>query len=110
MTMSDSTIPVVEDGCDVRRFLIEAIAEITSTDAAGLTDRTPLVGEGSPLDSRDLVELLLCAEDFARARLLARFDWTSSDSIKRQREILRSVGSLAEHLRSLPSAHGGHGT
>jgi hypothetical protein len=67
-----------------------------------VTPDTVLVGTGRVVDSADLVMLLLAAEEFARDRLGAYFDWTSDSAMSEARSVLRNVGSLARHLSELP--------
>ena len=59
---------------------------------------TPLIGANRAVDSADLVVLLLAVEDYARDNLGFQWDWTSDSAMSEARSVLRSIGSLAEHL------------
>lgn len=85
---------------DVEKFLRDEVAAITGSDS--ITAETVLIGAGRVVDSADLVMLLLSAEDFARDRLGAHFDWTSDSAMSEARSVLRTVGTLARHLSELP--------
>lgn len=71
--------------------LIRALPEDPSLDVA---DDTPLIGDGSLLDSMKLVELCLALEDKA-ADLGFEFDWTSAAAMSRSRSMFRTAGTLA---------------
>jgi hypothetical protein len=47
------------------------------------------------------VMLLIAAEEFARDKLGATFDWTSDSAMSAARSVLRNVGSLSKHLSEL---------
>ena len=59
-----------------------------------VTDETPLIGDGSILDSMKLVELCLLLEDLA-SELDFEFDWTSDVAMSKSRSMFRTAGSLA---------------
>ena len=63
-----------------------------------ITTATPLIGANRAVDSADLVVLLLAVEDYARDNLGFQWDWTSDSAMSEARSVLRSIGSLAEHL------------
>ncbi len=86
---------------DVERFVRDEVAALTGQPEAAITPETVLVGQGRVVDSADLVMLLLSAEEFARERLDATFDWTSDAAMSEARSVLRTVGSLARHLSEL---------
>jgi len=58
---------------------------------------TPLIGEGSILDSMKLVELCLSLEDKA-SDMGFEFDWTYDAAMSRTRSMFRSAGSLASEF------------
>jgi len=70
---------------------IQSLLENTSLTVA---DDTPLIGDGSVLDSMRLVELCLALEDKASA-LNFEFDWTSDAAMSKSRSMFRTAGSLA---------------
>lgn len=87
---------------EVEQFLRQEVAALTGVPFEKTGADTVLVGAGRVVDSADLVMLLLAAEDFARDRLGATFDWTSDSAMSAARSVLRNVGSLADHLVRLP--------
>jgi hypothetical protein len=89
---------------EVETFLRDEVAALTSAPRDSVTGETVLVGAGRVVDSADLVMLLLSAEEFARERLGASFDWTSDSAMSEARSVLRSIGSLARHLTDLQPA------
>jgi acyl carrier protein len=58
---------------------------------------TPLIGDGSLLDSMKLVELCLMLEDTA-ADLGFEFNWTSDATLSRSRSMFRTVGTIIEEF------------
>jgi acyl carrier protein len=89
---------------EIERFLRNEVAAITGRSADAIDEGTVLVGAGRVIDSADLVMLLLAVEDYARDELGAHFDWTSDSAMSEARSVLRSVGSLAQHLSQLTPA------
>lgn len=88
---------------EIEGFIRDEVAALTSVPSGAITAETVLVGTGRVVDSADLVMLLLAAEEFASERLNAHFDWTSDSAMSEARSVLRSVGSLARHLSTLPA-------
>lgn len=86
---------------EVERFLRDEVGALTGQPAEMVTADTVLVGQARVVDSADLVMLLLAAEEFARDRIGATFDWTSDSAMSEARSVLRSVGTLASHLSQL---------
>lgn len=86
---------------EIEAFVRDEVATLTNIAPEEVTADTVLVGGGRVVDSADLVMLLLAAEDFARERLGATFDWTSDSAMSEARSILRNVGSLSRHLLTL---------
>jgi acyl carrier protein len=89
---------------EIEEFLRGEVAAFTGKEPATITSETVLVGAGRVVDSADLVMLLLAAEDFARDRLGAQFDWTSDSAMSEARSVLRNIGTLARHLFDLQPA------
>src|SRR5688500_16639190 len=83
----------------VRKFLIESVAEIAGESPDSLDAATRLSGARSVLDSRDLVELLLATEDYAQSQFGVRFNWTPRGGAGRA--VFETIGSLAEHVAGL---------
>ena len=88
---------------EIEKFIRDEVASLTAQPSGEVTADTVLVGTGRVVDSADLVMLLLAAEEFARDRMNAQFDWTSDSAMSEARSVLRSVGSLAKHLSQLPA-------
>lgn len=89
---------------EIEEFLRNEIAALTARGAGEISANTVLVGSGRVLDSADLVMLLLAVEEFAQERMGAHFDWASDSAMSEARSVLRSVGSLADHLMTLQSS------
>ena len=89
---------------EIELFLRNEVAAITGKPADTIKADTILVGGGRVIDSADLVMLLLSVEDYAREELGAHFDWTSDSAMSEARSVLRSVGTLAQHLSLLAPA------
>ncbi len=71
-----------------------AIASLSDEPYLTISDATPLIGDGSVLDSSRLVELCLSLEDKA-SELGFEFDWTSEAALSKSRSMFRNAGSLA---------------
>jgi acyl carrier protein len=78
-----------------RQAVFSAIAKLAQEATAPITDATPLIGDGSVLDSMRLVELCLSLEDLAGEHGF-EFDWTSEAAMSRSRSIFRTAGALAD--------------
>jgi acyl carrier protein len=89
---------------DAESFIREELASLTGADQMSINAETVLVGQNRVLDSADLVVLLLAVEEFARDKMGVEWDWTSDSAMSEARSVLRSVGSLAQHLASLQPA------
>ena len=79
---------------DVFQIILNGIEDKTIL----VTDDTPLIGDGSILDSMKLVELCLTLEDFAEEKGF-EFDWTSDQAMSRSRSMFRTAGSLANEFK-----------
>lgn len=88
---------------EIEEFLRNEVASLTGRNVADVSPGTVLVGGGRVVDSADLVMLLLAVEEFAQEKLGATFDWTSDSAMSEARSVLRSVGSLTDHLMTLQS-------
>lgn len=73
------------------------ITELLEDKSIFISDETPLIGDGSVLDSMKLVELCLILEDMASEHGFS-FDWTSDSAMSRSRSMFRTAGALAEEF------------
>lgn len=80
-----------------RDAVFAAIAKLAQEAGTPVTDTTPLIGDGSVLDSMRLVELCLSLEDLAGEHGF-EFDWTSEAAMSRSRSIFRTAGALADEF------------
>lgn len=81
----------------VRAAVFTAISKLAPEAKDSVTDATPLIGDGSVLDSMRLVELCLSLEDLAGEHGF-EFDWTSEAAMSRSRSIFRTAGALADEF------------
>jgi len=79
---------------ELKTYVFNAILSLLEDKTNQISDDTPLIGEGSLLDSMKLVELSLKLEDTA-ADLGFEFDWTSDAAMSRSRGMFRTAGALA---------------
>ena len=63
---------------------------------SSIDDNTPLIGEDSPLDSMNIVNLCLRLEDLANDQDF-NFDW-SGETMSKSKSMFRSVSSLSEEF------------
>jgi acyl carrier protein len=73
------------------------ITELLKDKSLSVTEDTPLIGNGSLLDSMKLVELCVVLEDKA-SEIGFEFDWTSEAAMSRSRSMFRTAGSLASEF------------
>ena len=85
----------------IKEYLVKELAAITNRPPESFNEASGLIGSESVVASREFVELLLAAEDFANQQLGVAFDWTSDSAMSEARSQYRTVGSLAEHLLQL---------
>ena len=83
---------------EIEKFIIDEVSMLIGDTESKVTKATPLIGQNRAVDSADLVVLLLAVEDYARENLGFEWDWTSDSAMSEARSVLRSIGSLAEHL------------
>lgn len=81
----------------LRHAVFTAISKLAPEAKDPITDTTPLIGDGSVLDSMRLVELCLSLEDLAGEHGF-EFDWTSEAAMSRSRSIFRTAGALADEF------------
>ena len=90
-------MPQSSNPSSLRDTVFSAISKLTPEAGAPVADTTPLIGDGSVLDSMRLVELCLSLEDLASERGF-EFDWTSEAAMSRSRSIFRTAGALADEF------------
>lgn len=84
---------------DLREQIFSEITSLLDDKKLKLSDDTPLIGDGTVLDSMKLIELCLSLEDIAIG-LDFEFDWTSDTAMSRSRSMFRTAGSLAAEFIS----------
>jgi len=83
---------------EIEKFICDEVAMLIGDTGAKVDAATPLIGPNRAVDSADLVVLLLAVEDYANETLGFQWDWTSDSAMSEARSVLRTIGSLAEHL------------
>ena len=83
---------------DIKHEVFQIILNTVEETSIQINDDTPLIGDGSVLDSMKLVELCLALEDFAEEKSF-EFDWTSDQAMSRSRSMFRTAGSLAVEFK-----------
>ena len=84
---------------EIRQAVNKLIIEVIEDKTIQVNDNTPLIGDGSVLDSMKLVELCLSLEDYAEEKGF-EFDWTSGQAMSRSRSMFRTVDSLITEFLS----------
>ncbi|MBY4947383.1 hypothetical protein K6V92_12220 [Cupriavidus respiraculi] len=87
----------MSDVATLKPEIFALIGELAEDKTLAVSDDTPLIGDGSLLDSMKLVELCLALEDKA-ADLGFEFDWTSAAAMSKSRSMFRTAGTLAEEF------------
>ena len=82
-------------------FLLQEVSAISGVPAGNLSEATPLIGTGTVLNSRGLVELLIALEEFSEEKLRVHFDWTSDSAMSSSRSVYRTVASLGDYIAGL---------
>jgi len=82
-------------------FLVQEVSAISGLPLGKLSETTPLIGSGTVLNSRGLVELLVALEEFSEEKLQVHFDWTSDSAMSTNRSVYRTVASLADYIASI---------
>ena len=89
---------------ELKAQIFAEIAELVDDSSVTITDDTPLLGDGSVLDSMKVVTLCIALEDLAVDHDFD-FDWTSDAAMSRSRSMFRTAGSLvAEFLSQMQGA------
>ena len=89
---------------ELKAQIFAEIAGLVDDSSIAITDDTPLLGDGSVLDSMKVVTLCIALEDLAVDHDFD-FDWTSDAAMSRSRSMFRTAGSLAaEFLNQMQGA------
>tara|TARA_B100002019_G_C21216520_1_gene572343 strand:- start:415 stop:681 length:267 start_codon:yes stop_codon:yes gene_type:complete len=70
-------------------------------DESEINEDLQLLGDGSKVKSRDLVEILLIIEDYLDEKHNVEFDWSSSNAMSDANSNYRNLGTLITHVKSL---------
>lgn len=89
----------MSDIASIKSQIFSTMKALLEDQSAAVDENTPLIGDGSALDSMKLVELCLSLEDKA-SDMGFEFDWTSDAAMSRSRSMFRTVGSLASEFLS----------
>jgi hypothetical protein len=92
--MSADARPNPRDPARLEAQVYAALRDLTEGKNIAIGSESPLVGEGSMLDARMLIELCLMLEDLA-SDVGFQFDWSSEAAAPRPNGMFRNVGSLA---------------
>lgn len=82
---------------EIKSRIFAEIFELADNEEIVISDDTPLLGDGSVLDSMKLVTLCIALEDIAVDHDFD-FDWTSDAAMSRSRSMFRTAGSLVEEF------------
>ena len=82
-------------------FLVQEVSAISGAPVGNVSETTPLIGAGTVLNSRGLVELLVALEEFSEEKLHVHFDWTSDSAMSTSRSVYRTIASLADYIASI---------
>ncbi len=99
MVTREQTIPLLMEA------LREILATVEDVDAAAATADTPLVGEGSPMDSIHLVQFVLESEERLASDLGVEVSLTDERAFSRSASPFRSVRSLADYVAEISPEH-----
>ncbi len=78
---------------NLEKIAMDTIQNAVSQDRIVITKDTPLIGDGSALDSMKLVEVCLALEDISDNHDF-EFDWTSEAAMSKSRSMFRTAGTL----------------
>ncbi len=76
----------------------EAIKEILDNSSVELKDDTPLIGDESPMDSMNLVNLCIRLEEISEEQGF-QFDWTG-ETMSKSKSMFRTISNLASEFES----------
>lgn len=89
----------MKDSNLIKSDVFALIKSLIDDKSVNIVDETPLIGEGSLLDSMKLIELCLALEDKSN-ELGFQFDWTSDAAMSKSRSMFRTAGSLSAEFQS----------
>ena len=78
---------------NLEKIAMDTIQNAVGQDRIVITKDTPLIGDGSALDSMKLVEVCLALEDISDNHDF-EFDWTSEAAMSKSRSMFRTAGTL----------------
>jgi len=90
-------MPQLQSNSDLRLRIRETIVSLLDGSDVSIDETTPLIGDGSVMDSMKLVELCLKLEDMA-LDIGFEFDWTSVAAMSKSRGMFRTAGALADEF------------
>ena len=82
---------------ELRAQIFDEIAELVGDQSIIISDETPLLGDGSVLDSMKVVTLCIALEDIAADHDFD-FDCTSDAAMSRSRSMFRTAGALVDEF------------
>ena len=88
---------------DIEKFLVKELSLICKEPENSFSTDTQLVGEHRSIKSVQLVELLLKIEEYVEENFNNEFNWADNSAMSETRSVLRTIGSLAEHIIELNS-------
>jgi hypothetical protein len=88
---------------DIEKFIVKQLCLICKEPQTNFSTNTQLVGEKRSIKSVQLVELLLKMEEYVEEKFNNEFNWAENSAMSETRSVLRTVGSLAEHIVQLNS-------
>ena len=94
-----SILKYMADTNRLEQKVYSVIGNLVQDGTVKIVATTPLIGDGSVLDSMKLVELCLLLEDMA-AEMGFEFDWTSAAAMSKTRSIFRTAGTLAGEFQA----------
>lgn len=86
---------------EVLREAVEASNAMRGEKPLPFAPETPLFGQGSPLDSLDLVTLLVEVEGLLADRFGLEESLSDERAMSQQRSPFRTIGTLADYILSL---------
>lgn len=84
---------------EIKQKIFAEIQDAMDNKSIVVVGETPLIGDGSVLDSMKLVNLCIALEDLAADNDFD-FDWTSSAAMSRSRSMFRTADALANEFIS----------
>lgn len=83
---------------EATQTVIKIVKKELSDKNINITEKTPLIGGDSLLDSMKLIEVCVKLEDHAEKNGF-EFDWTSSKAMSKTMSMFRNVGQLAKEFQ-----------